>query len=55
MFGFTKLTPEERVERDTKLRIAELNVLLKNETAIRQASLTKSEALRDELEYLLGV
>lgn len=55
MFGFTKLTPEERVERDTKLRIIELDKLLKAETTLRQESLAKSDTLRDELEKLIGV
>ena len=55
MFGFTKLTPEEIKERDTKLRIVELNKLLIAETALRQSSLAKSEVLRDELEQLTGV
>jgi len=54
MFGFTKLTPEEVVERDTKLRIVELNKLLIAETTLRQISLAKSEVLRDELEVLVG-
>ena len=54
MFGFTKLSPEEKAERDTTLRIKELQVLLKEETAIRQESLNKSQALTDELEKLLG-
>lgn len=53
MFGFTKLTPEERVERDTKLRIASLDAMLIAETILRRASLDKSERIRDELEELL--
>ena len=52
MFGFTKLTPEEKQERDLRLRIAELNSLLKTETEQRQASLAKSEAYTKELETL---
>ena len=55
MFGFTRLSPEEKKERDTKLRIAELQVLLTDETQLRQESLVKSEVLRDELELLAGV
>tara|TARA_R110000772_G_scaffold144025_2_gene253590 strand:- start:4196 stop:4363 length:168 start_codon:yes stop_codon:yes gene_type:complete len=53
MFGLTKLTLEEKEERDIKIRIEKLNVFLKQETAKRQASLIVSEGLRDELESLL--
>jgi hypothetical protein len=55
MFGFTKLTPEEIAERDKKLRIQELDKLLKAETNKRLDSLKVSEKLRDELEELTGV
>jgi hypothetical protein len=53
MFGFTRLSVEEKAERDTKLRIEALNVLLIEETVKRQASLVVSEGLRDELEGLI--
>ena len=53
MFGFTKLSVEEKAERDAKLRIEELNSLLIKETIKRQGSLEVSEGLRDELESLL--
>ena len=53
MLGFTKLTSEEKKERDIKLRIAELNTLLVAETLKRQLSLEVSTKLRDELENLL--
>jgi hypothetical protein len=53
MFGFTKLTPEETAERDIKLRIKELDVLLTGETLKRAESLKISSLLRDELEKLL--
>lgn len=53
MFGITRLSPEEKAERDKKLRIAELKSLLENETKIRQESLVKSEEFRDELEDLV--
>ena len=53
MLGFTKLTPEEKKERDIKLRIEELNTLLVAETLKRQLSLEVSTELRDELENLL--
>jgi hypothetical protein len=53
MFGFTKLSVEEKAERDTKLRITALNALLIQETIKRQGSLAVSEELRDELESLL--
>lgn len=53
MFGFTKLTPEEKAEHTRLKRIAELKSLLETETKIRQESLVKSEELRDELEDLV--
>ena len=53
MFGFTKLTPSEKVERDTKLHIRLLNARLIEETINRKSSLETSEELRDELESLL--
>jgi hypothetical protein len=53
MFGFTKLSVEEKAERDIKLRIETLNALLIAETIKRQSSLVISEGLRDELESLL--
>jgi hypothetical protein len=53
MFGFTKLTPEETIERDIKLRIRLLNARLIEETISRKNSLETSEELRDELESLL--
>jgi hypothetical protein len=53
MFGFTKLTPEETIERDTKLRIKELDTLLTGEMLKRAKSLELSLALREELEKLL--
>ncbi len=53
MFGFTKLTPEETAERDTKLRIKELDILLVKETLKRAESLESSRVLRNELEKLL--
>ena len=52
MFGFTKLTPEEKAEHERKKRVAELQELLKKETALRQESLIKSEELQKELESL---
>jgi hypothetical protein len=54
MFGFTKLTPEETIERDTKLRIIELDNLLTGETLKRAKSLELSGVLRDELEKLVS-
>jgi hypothetical protein len=54
MFGFTKLTPEETIERDTKLRIKELDTLLKGEMLKRAKSLELSSILRDELEKLVS-
>jgi hypothetical protein len=53
MFGFTKLTPEETIERDIKLRIKELDTLLTGEMLKRAKSLEISAELRDELENLL--
>lgn len=53
MLGITRLTPEEKAEHTRLKRIAKLEALLKEETEIRQASLIKSEALRDELEDLV--
>ena len=53
MFGFTKLSPEEKAERDIKLRIVELDGLLLAETSLRQESLSRSGELRDELEKLV--
>ena len=53
MFGFTKLTPEEKAERDVKLRILEIQELIKDETRLRQESLDRCVELRDELESLL--
>ena len=55
MFGFTKLTPEEKAERDTKLRIEKLQELIKEQTQVRQDSLAESDKLRDELESLQGI
>lgn len=52
MFGFTKVTPEEKAELDKKKRISELQKALHEQTVFRQESLKKSEALRDELEKL---
>jgi hypothetical protein len=52
MFGFTKLSPEERVEHERKKRIAELDELLRQETELRQQSLVRSEQYRNELEDL---
>jgi hypothetical protein len=54
MFGFTKLTPEERIKRDTKLRIKELDTLITGEMFKRAKSLEMSKTLRDELEKLLN-
>lgn len=54
MFGFTKLTPEEKAERDVRLRILEIQELIKDETRLRQESLDRCVVLRDELESLLG-
>ena len=54
MFGFTKLTPEEKAERDVKFRILEIQELIKDETRLRQESLDRCVVLRDELESLLG-
>jgi hypothetical protein len=54
MFGFTKLTPEEKIERDTKLRIVELDTLLTGEMLKRAKSLELSDVLRNELEKLLS-
>ena len=53
MFGFTKLTPEETIERTTRLRIEELDSLLVKETLKRATSLELSGVLRNELEELL--
>ena len=53
MFGFTKLTPEETIERTTRLRIEELDNLLVKETLKRATSLELSGVLRNELEELL--
>ena len=54
MLGFTRLSPEEKAERDINLRIIELDGLLQAETVKRQESLKVSDGLRDELETLVG-
>jgi hypothetical protein len=53
MFGFTKLSPQEKAERDIKLRIEALDSMLLAETAKRQVSLEASKGMRDELEDLI--
>ena len=53
MFGFTRLTPEEKIERDIKLRIKEIDTLTTGEMLKRAKSLEMSKTLRDELEKLL--
>lgn len=52
MFGFTRLTPEEKQDLLKKKRVQELHTLLHRETEVRQESLRKSEMYRDELESL---
>lgn len=52
MFGFTKLSPEEKALHEKKKRIEELEASLLKETQLRQESLQRSEALRDELETI---
>lgn len=52
MLGFTRLSPEEKAELDKKKRVKSLQKLIHEETAIRQASLKKSEEYRNELEAL---
>lgn len=53
MFGFVRLTPEEKAEHTRLKRISELESILRSETLKRQESLAKSEELRDELENLV--
>lgn len=52
MFGFTKLSPEEKAEHERKKRIFEVEKLLSEETELRQVSLLKSKELQNELESL---
>jgi len=52
MFGITRLTPEEKAEHSRKKRVAELDLLLKEQMEIRAISLVRSEELRSELESI---
>ena len=54
MFGFTKLTPEEKTAYEVKKRILELEALLQKEGEVRQASLDKAEVYNKELSRIKG-
>jgi hypothetical protein len=53
MFGFTKLTEEEKIEHERRKRISALEHLLHKESDIREESIARSKIYREELEKLL--
>lgn len=50
MFGFTRVSAEKKAELDKEKLVAKLEQQLKDETALRQESLKRSELLRKQLE-----
>jgi hypothetical protein len=52
MFGFTKLTIEEKAAHEKAKRISALQQLIYSESAIRRESLSKAELYTQELEGL---
>jgi hypothetical protein len=52
MFGFTKLTIEEKAAHEKAKRISALQQLIYCESAIRRESLSKAEVYTQELEGL---
>jgi hypothetical protein len=53
MFGFTKLTIEEKAAYEKAKRVSALQQLIYCESAIRRESLSKAEVYTQELEGLI--
>jgi hypothetical protein len=53
MFGFTKLTIEEKAAYEKAKRVSALQQLIYSESAIRRESLSKAEVYTQELEGLI--
>lgn len=54
MFGYTKLTEEEKAEHARNRRLAELASLIEKEGAVRAESLIKAQSYQEELDKLSG-
>jgi hypothetical protein len=52
MFGLTQLTPEEKIAHTNKKRKEQLQKLITEESAVRQASLDKASEYMNELESI---